>query len=164
MEDGHFDSCKLFEYVWLPAGGFAPDHTGVLPMDPTGRPVRMHCRQILFVHALGDCDTTSAIFSIGKGTVFKRLTTGTQLVDLTDIIHSRTAAVHDVVRQSFNCFLFVAIYGGKPGNSLNTLCCAMYYKMVTVSLLRPKPQKLPPTKNAAKFHIMRAHLQGVHWS
>jgi len=47
------------------------------------------------------------------------------------------------------------------GESLNTLRYAMYCKMVTVSLLQPKPQKLPPTVNAAKFHIMRAHLQAI---
>jgi len=85
------------------------------------------------------------------------MTTGTQLVDLTDSIYSITAAVHDVIAAGLQ--LLVAIYGGKPGESLNTLRYAMQCKMVSASLLQP--QKLPLTENASKFHIMRAHLRAI---
>ena len=32
------------------------------------------CERILAVHAMGGCDTTSAIFGLGKGTVFSKIT------------------------------------------------------------------------------------------
>jgi len=36
--------------------------------------------------------------------------------------------------------------------------------MVTHSLSRLKPRRLPPTEHAAKFDVMRTHLQAVRWS
>jgi len=120
------------------------------------------CRQLLAVHAIGGCDTVSAIFGIGKGTVLKRLTAGTQFIASTDVLQDRCATVEDVISEGLK--LLVGVYGGKPSESLNRLRYQLYCKMATESTLRPKPQRLPPTKASAQYHIMRAHLQAVRWS
>ena len=39
------------------------------------------CALLLVVHALGGCDTTSAIFGFGKGTIFNRITEDIALHD-----------------------------------------------------------------------------------
>ena len=35
--------------------------------------------------------------------------------------------------------------------------------MTATSSQLPKPERLPPTENAARFHIYRAHLQIIQW-
>ena len=49
------------------------------------------CRQIPTIHAIAGCDTTSAIFGFGKGTVFKKLTKYIHSEKLTEIQIDRDA-------------------------------------------------------------------------
>jgi len=120
------------------------------------------CKQLLVVHAIGGCDTTSAIFGIGKGTVFHRLCRGTQYVRLTGVLQDRNSKLEDIIAAGLQ--LLVAVYGGKQDETLTLLRYRMYCRMVTNCLSRLKPQRLPPTEHAAKFHVMRSHLQAVRWS
>ena len=36
--------------------------------------------------------------------------------------------------------------------------------MLSSGKQQPRPERLPPTENAAKFHIYRVHLQVVQWN
>ena len=120
------------------------------------------CRQLVSIHAIGGCDTTSAIFGIGKGTILKRLSAEKQYVTYTDALHDRAATAEEVVSAGLK--LMVILYGGKDSDSLHKLRYKLYCKMVAESVLQPRPQKLPPTESAARYHVLRAHLQAVRWS
>ena len=54
---------------------------------------------------------------------------------------------------------FLAIYGQKKTDSLNTARYKMY-----MSRKRPRPlKKLPPTDNNLQLYVLRAHLQIMLW-
>ena len=110
------------------------------------------CRQLPAIHAVGGCDTTSGIFGIGKGTILKRITDNAGSVDLTDILQDPLATLSDVVNAGLK--LLLMIYGAQVDGSLNSLRYTVFCHMSATSLARPKPQKLPPTENAAKYHVM----------
>ena len=58
--------------------------------------------------------------------------------------------------------LFVILFGGKQGDSLNFLRYVKFMEMIS-SNKAIDPQKLPPTERAAHFHSLRVHLQVMHW-
>ena len=49
------------------------------------------------------------------------------------------------------------------GASLNHLRYTAYMNMVATRLDSLRPERLPPTENAARYHIFRVHLQAVQW-
>jgi hypothetical protein len=55
----------------------------------------------------------------------------------------------------------VMLYGGKVSDTQNQLRYHAYMTTVASSSVPPWPKRLPLTVNAAKFHIMRTHLQAV---
>ena len=120
---------------------------------------RETCRQLPAIHAIGGCDTTSGLFGVGKGTVFRKLTMDMKFVHQTAVLQDPDASIVDVLKAGMT--LMLAIYGVKSDGSLNDTRYRMFCNMAASSLSRPKPQKLPPTEGAAKYHIMRSHLQAV---
>jgi hypothetical protein len=121
---------------------------------------RSACEQLLVVHALGGCYTTSAVYSHGKGKIFQKITTSRFTKDLTDVILQTQATQDEVVHAGLQ--LMVLLYGGKRDEALNKMRYTTYSKMTAMSLLRPQPERLPPTERSASFHIMRVHLQAIH--
>jgi len=119
------------------------------------------CSQLLVIHALGGCDTVSAIFGHGKATVFQKVTKCPSAKKLTDTIQDATATKEQIITAGIR--LIVLLYGGKPTDTLQKMRYDSYSKMVAASTVRPHPERLPPTNKAAEFHILRTHLQAVVW-
>jgi len=120
------------------------------------------CRQILTLHALGGCDTTSAIFGFGKGTVFSKLSNNVAVRHMVDILQDPVASTEQV--EAAGMQLLVVLYGGKTYDTLDDLRYASYIRLVSASLGRLQPEKLPPSSRAGYFHILRVHLQAVEWA
>ena len=117
------------------------------------------CARLLAVHALGGCDTTSAIFGVGKGTVFTRISNDAALHRHCMTLLCKTADVAQVTSAGIE--LLVALYGGKVGDKLEDLRYAAY---CTISLSRRfHPERLPPSESAVTMHAMRVHYQAVVW-
>ena len=116
------------------------------------------CQQILVLHALGGCDTTSAIFGHGKGTLFMRLGRNDRLRNHVETLQN-AAATHTEVRQA-GLQLLIALYDGKPTDTLDSLRYVAYSRLVSASLDRLQPEKLPPSEKAGYFHV---HYQAVEW-
>ena len=55
------------------------------------------------------------------------------------------------------------MYGGKPGETLDTLRCLKSMEYIATSKVQLQPERLPRTERAAYFHILRVHLQIVIW-
>jgi len=72
------------------------------------------------------------------------------------------AATHNEVQQS-GLQLLTALYGGKTTDSLDYLRYTAYLQLVSASLGRLQPEKLPPSERAGYFHLLRVHLQAVEW-
>ena len=47
--------------------------------------------------------------------------------------------------------------------TLHSLRYSSYVRLVSASLGRLRPEKLPPSERAGYFHVVRVHLQAVEW-
>jgi len=132
-------------------------------------PVRAVCtaigtkavQQILVVHALSGCDTTSALYGIGKPSAFKKIVDFQDGLALSEIVGSETASIADVSQAGLR--LLTMLYSGKQSDTLNHLRYVTYMHLIARSSTRPRPERLPPTERAAHFHVLRVHLQVVQW-
>ena len=59
--------------------------------------------------------------------------------------------------------VFVNLYDGKNGQSLNNLRYYKYTDTVASNINSLDPQKLPSTERAAYYHSLRVHLQIIVW-
>lgn len=117
-------------------------------------------QQLLVVHAISGCDTTSALFGFGKGRILKVLSSNKASQKLSTIL--ATASTTEGVLEA-GLQLLTMIYGGQPSDSLTRLRYLAYMNMAATSNLRIRPECLPPTENAAKYHILRVRLQVSQW-
>ena len=119
------------------------------------------CQQILGLHAFGGCDTTSAIFAHGKGTIFTKLSNNSHCLPYIDLLQDPAADNEQVEQAGIN--LMTILYGGSANDKLCSMHYASYTKMVSKSVGRLQPERLPPSERAAVFHAKRVHLQAVLW-
>jgi hypothetical protein len=77
------------------------------------------CVRILVVHAMGGCDTTSAIYGLGKGTIYNKLKKDATLHHHCIILQSETASDDDVCSSGLH--VMEALYGAKGNESLPAL-------------------------------------------
>jgi len=118
------------------------------------------CQQLLTVHALGGCDTTSALYGVGKATVYKRIK-NCHLMPQVETMQNSEADEKSVSEAGLN--LMVIVYGGNDKNTLDKMRFSSYTKMVSSSLSNLLPQKLPPTERSAHYHVLRCHYQAIAW-
>jgi hypothetical protein len=120
------------------------------------------CKQLLVIHAIGGCDTTSALFGVGKATVYRRVMQNKQFEDSVSLLQNIEADEEAIAKAGLK--LMVGLYDGKTTDNLNTMRFNAYSRMVTSSLGQLMPQKLPPTERAAYYHVLRCHYQAVVWA
>ena len=119
------------------------------------------CQDILFIHAICGCDTTSRLFGIGKGTSLKKYTSSANFRAQAVVFREDDASVEAIVDAGERAI--VSLYSGKQSDTLDDL---RYNKFCEKSASRSKhvqPQNLPPTSAAAKYHSMRVYLQVTKW-
>ena len=108
-------------------------------------------KYITFSHAFGGCDTTSAIFGLGKLSILR-------LIGKSDA--ARQAA--DVFLKNDSTPENIKEGGLKVSDNLSSVRYAKYMKMSSTSKL--KPEKLPPTEKSAYFHCLRVYHQVQEWN
>lgn len=59
--------------------------------------------------------------------------------------------------------IFVKLYNGDENDTLKTLRYKMFAEKISKNKNALKPEELPPTSSAAKFHSMRAYFQVQSW-
>ena len=94
------------------------------------------CNNILFIHAVLGCDTTSRLYCLGKGLLLKRFTFRALFRDKAEQCCKKDATVDDVIDAG---------------------------EAALVCLYHIRPQTLPPTSAAARYHNMRLYLQVQQW-
>jgi len=116
---------------------------------------------LLVVHALGGCDSTSALHGRGKVNVFHKITQNSATLSLTDILTSCSSSHKEVEEASLK--LLALIYGGGLNDSLNHMRYIAYMNIITSGTTQLRPEQLPPTENAARYHSYRAYIQVIQW-
>uniref|UniRef100_A0A8D8YJ99 Uncharacterized protein n=1 Tax=Cacopsylla melanoneura TaxID=428564 RepID=A0A8D8YJ99_9HEMI len=118
-------------------------------------------KDILFLHAMSGCDTTSTPFGQGKKKILK-------FYEKTPASHALAAvfrepnATNDQIAEAGEKFL-IQLYGGEHGTpSLDSL----RYQLFIKSVVKPSQfqlSRLPPTTDAAINHAHRVYLQMQTW-
>lgn len=113
---------------------------------------------ILFIHAFGGCDTTSAIFRKGKLTIAKLVMKNPSLQNVSDVFYSPTST-HDAIANAGEK-MFLATYSATVGD-LDKQRYGAFIKSTT--RVKPDLPSLPPTRGAARQHSYRVYLQVQEW-
>jgi len=120
------------------------------------------CKDILFIHAVLGCDTTSRIFGLGKGVSLKKYTTSNWFRECASIFEKGDDEANDDIVQSGENAL-VIMYGGKPEDKLDSLRLMKFFQKVAGSVKCVTPETIPPTSAAMKFHSLRVYHQVQVW-
>ena len=121
------------------------------------------CNHIPFMHAFLGCDTASHLFGISKGTSLNRLQANITFREHAPVVDAYLAATpSDVIAAGEKAL--VIIYNGKSTDTLDSLRHQHFCeKVASKSSQHVKPQSLPPTSAAAKYHSLRVYLQVQQW-
>ena len=119
-------------------------------------------RHLLPIHAWTGCDTTSAIYNVGKTSILKKVSRSPELQAACSVMTDPRATPEYVHRAG--CDMFIILNGSQPGNmTLNKLRYQKYMQLLVNGKSILKPETLRPTEDAAYFHNLRAHLQVINW-
>ncbi|CAG9817157.1 unnamed protein product [Phaedon cochleariae] len=118
---------------------------------------------ILFLHAATGCDTTSAIFDIGKLKPFRRLSQDEALRLRVGVFNSPNATPDDIATAGE--MFIMSLYPGKTSDDLGKRRFQMYVK---INSRLPANKKfdlaqLPPTSSSSREHSLRVYLQVQEW-
>ncbi len=119
------------------------------------------CNNILFLHAIRGCNTTSRLHGIGKGNALKKFREGRHFHELAKVFDSPLSRKQDIIDAGENAV--IVLYNGKPEMSLDTLRYKRYCNKVASSTCYIQPQTLPPTSAAVKYHSLRVYYQIRQW-
>lgn len=119
------------------------------------------CNNILFLHAFLGCDTTSRLYGIGKGTSLSKFKASSMFREQAKVFNSDSASTHDVVEAGEKALILV--YNGKLTDTLDSLRYKRFCEKVASKTSHVKPQSLPPTSAAAKYHSLRVYFQVQEW-
>ena len=119
------------------------------------------CNNILFLHAILGCDTTSRLHGIGKGNSIKKFQENKYFSEQVMSFNSTSASIYDITTAGEN--VLVSLYSGKPGETLNVLRYKKFFEKVANRSSHVQPQSLPPTSTAAKYHSFCVHCQIQQW-
>ena len=114
------------------------------------------CLQLLGVHALSGCDTTSYPYGKGKISALNTLNSG-NFPGLAVVLGEEGATSNDLKEASMP---FVhAMYGCRADTPMESA----RFSLFTKKKKNPKVTSLPPTYDNLMLHVLRSHLQVMLW-
>ena len=119
------------------------------------------CEAILLMHALLGCDTTSRLFSIGKGVALQKFKREERFRYLSQTFSSPSSTREEIIIAGEELLLIV--YGAKGDPTLDKLRVTRFCEKVATSMKMVSPESLPPTSASASFHSMRVYHQVQVW-
>ena len=116
---------------------------------------------ILFLHAILGCDTTSGVYGLGKKLAISKIRSDRQFRDQAGIFMSKGANREDVISAGEKAL--VCLYNGNPDNDINTLRYEKFCVKVATTTVPVQPSALPPTSASVKYHSLRVYHQVQQW-
>ena len=116
---------------------------------------------LLFLHAFTGCDSTSSTYEIGKASAFKKL--------LSNLEFKAIACSFTLDNQSNDDINLLGkkamsiLYSNSTNQSLNSLRQKRLIEKICVAKSFVKPESLPPTESATKYHSYRTYYQIMQW-
>lgn len=104
------------------------------------------CKNILLVHALLGCDTTSSIYGIGEGVALHKIKTDALFREQADVFNGAVATNKEEVVEAGEKVL-LCLYNNKPADeSLNSLRYTRFCHKVATGKSFLQPESLPPSQ------------------
>ena len=125
-----------------------------------GKTVQKHSEiveGILPVHALSGCDTVASYFGIGKATVLKTLRSGHSF----NLLGAPGHSMEYVIQQATS--FISACYGQTNCSTISETRLKVWLSKTGKGSSTPKLCTLPPTTEAFKGNVKRAHHQVLVW-
>ena len=119
------------------------------------------CTNLLFAHAILGCDTTSRVFSLGKGSALKYIRLDSYFTKQAPIFLDENATENDIINAGEAAL--VSLYKGTACETLDDLRLLRFHQKVANSTTFVQPEHLPPTSSAAKYHSLRVFYQVQVW-
>jgi len=115
------------------------------------------CNNILFIHAILGCDTSSRIHRIGKGASLKTFLFSHHFRAQAQVFNNISASKEDVAAAGEKAL--VCLYNGKSDEGLDSLRYRRYCEKAATNTSRVQPQSLPPASAAAMCYSLRVYFQ-----
>ena len=131
----------------------------VLDINQTCIKLGSKCLQLLGMHALTGCDTTSFPFNKGKVSALSVIEAG-DFPGLFHVLGEEDAMRWDLLEVGLS--FFCALYGQKQGTPMEDARCTLI-TLYTKTKARPRLRNLPPNSANLLLHVQRAHLQITLW-
>ena len=129
----------------------------VLKINQTCTKLGSKCLQLLGMHALTGCDTTSFLLNKGKVSALSVLETG-YLPGLFHVLGEEDVMQWGLLEVGLS--FFCALYGQKPDTPMEEA----RYNLYTKTKAMPRLRNLPPNSSTnLLLHVQRAHLQMTLW-
>ena len=117
-------------------------------------------RVLLLSHSFSGCDTVSAVFGFGKVRFFKKLSSPAAPRDVIDVLTTPGSSPESVKRAGVKLFEF--LYTNSKAKTNLSLAELRYHAFSRMSAKGAiNPERLPPSKDAAEQHSLRAYLQVI---
>ena len=116
---------------------------------------------ILSMHAILGCDTTSGVHGLGKKVAVTKMKTSKIVQKQAEVFLKSDVGTDDVIKAGETAL--VCLYNG---NNDQGICDLRYQKFCIKTALSSAPVQaasLPPTSAAAKYHSLRAYMQVQRW-
>ena len=95
---------------------------------------------MLFAHAILGCDTTSRVFSMGKGLALKHIRSDKHFITQAEVFLQENATLADI--SSAGEAELVCLYTGAVGDTLYTLRLLRFHQKVATSTRFVQPENL----------------------
>ena len=117
-------------------------------------------RCLLAAHALSGCDTVAQMYGVGKGTVVTKLKAGQPL----ELLGNLQVPIDDVVIEATK---FTATCYGvnvKEGEDMSDVRVEVWSRKIGKNITSaPELKSIPPTSEAFRENVKRAHIQAAIW-
>ena len=118
------------------------------------------CGNILSMHAILGCDTTSHLFGLGKGLVLKKIQ-DLRFYQQAVLFNNTGAQQSDIIVAGEHALIL--LYGGDMVEGLDSLRYKWFFDKVPRTTSHVDPQYLPPTSATPKYHSLRVYYQVMEW-
>ncbi len=104
------------------------------------------CTNVLFLHAILGCDTTSHLYGIGKGASLKKFKSSRHFREKAKVFNAESSTHMDIAAAGEE--VLVSLYNGKQNKRLDVLRYKRFCEKVATSVSHVHPQTLPPSSAA----------------
>ncbi len=118
------------------------------------------CDNLLFMHAILGCDSTSRVHGIGKGSALKKVK-NQSFCDAAATFLRDDSSKESVIQAGEKAMII--LYGDDKETSLDALRYKKFRSKTVTSITAVQLNTLPPTSAAMAFHSQRVYYQVQEW-